>query len=82
MSKQEAHFWFLALSCMEVLEHEEKKDKRTIQKLQDFLNSQTLDGNLTLEKAMNLLEREEDTWKEKESLLHLISHFLFIIYSD
>ncbi|EKR74665.1 leucine rich repeat protein [Leptospira noguchii str. 2006001870] len=65
MSKQEAHFWFLALSCMEVLEHEEKKDKRTIQKLQDFLNSQTLDGNLTLEKAMNLLEREEDTWKEK-----------------
>ncbi|TQE81626.1 DUF4132 domain-containing protein [Leptospira noguchii] len=65
MSKQEAHFWFLALSCMEVLKHEEKKDKRTIQKLQDFLNSQTIDGNLTLEKAMNLLEREEDTWKEK-----------------
>ncbi|EMS83960.1 DUF4132 domain-containing protein [Leptospira noguchii] len=65
MSKQEAHFWFLALSCMEVLEHEEKKDKRTIQKLQDFLNSQTIDGNLTLEKAMNLLEREGDTWKEK-----------------
>ncbi|EMK12262.1 leucine rich repeat protein [Leptospira kirschneri serovar Bim str. 1051] len=66
MSKQEAHFWFLALTCMEVLDgYEEKKTKQTIQKLQNFLNSQTIDGNLTLEKAMNLLERQEDTWKEK-----------------
>ncbi|EMO51757.1 DUF4132 domain-containing protein [Leptospira noguchii] len=66
MSKQEAHFWFLALSCMEVIDgYEEKKTKQIIQKLQNFLNSQTIDGNLTLEKAMNLLERQEDTWKEK-----------------
>ncbi|WP_061248161.1 DUF4132 domain-containing protein [Leptospira noguchii] len=68
MSKQEAHFWFLALSCMEVIDgYEEKKTKQIIQKLQNFLNSQKIDGNLTLEKAMNLLERQEDTWKEKRT---------------
>ncbi len=66
MSKPEAHFWFLALTCMEVIDgYEEKKTKQTIQKLQNFLNSQTIDGNLTLEKAMNLLERQEGTWEEK-----------------
>ncbi|KAK2618537.1 DUF4132 domain-containing protein [Leptospira interrogans] len=66
MSKPEAHFWFLALTCMEVIDgYEEKKTKQTIQKLQNFLNSQTIDGNLTLEKAINLLERQEGTWEEK-----------------
>ncbi|MDI7201796.1 WGR domain-containing protein, partial [Leptospira santarosai] len=68
MTKPEAHFWFLALTCMENLDdYEEKKNKRTIQKLQDFLNSQTIDGSLTLEKAMDLLERKEDDWKEKRT---------------
>ncbi|EKR65878.1 putative molybdate metabolism regulator MolR [Leptospira weilii str. 2006001853] len=67
MSKEEAHFWFLALSCMENLDgYEEKKSQRTIQKLQSFLSSQTIDGNLSLEKAMTLLEREEDNWNSKE----------------
>ncbi|MDI7195080.1 MolR family transcriptional regulator, partial [Leptospira santarosai] len=69
MNKQEAHFWFLALTCMENLDddYEEKKNKRIIQKLQNFLGSQTIDGNLTLEKAMDLLERKEDDWKEKRT---------------
>ncbi|MDI7237578.1 WGR domain-containing protein, partial [Leptospira santarosai] len=69
MNKQEAHFWFLALTCMKNFYgyYEEQKNKRTIQKLQDFLNSQTIDGNLTLEKAMDLLERQEDSWKEKRT---------------
>ncbi|EMO30897.1 hypothetical protein LEP1GSC175_0525, partial [Leptospira santarosai str. HAI821] len=44
-----------------------KENKRIIQKLQNFLGSQTIDGNLTLEKAMNLLERKEDDWKEKRT---------------
>ncbi|MBE8400161.1 DUF4132 domain-containing protein [Leptospira borgpetersenii] len=67
MSKQEAHFWFLALTCMEGLDgdYEEKKNKRTIEKLQSFLNSQTIDGNLTLEKAIHLLERKAEAWDEK-----------------
>ncbi|EMO12642.1 WGR domain protein, partial [Leptospira santarosai str. CBC523] len=65
MNKQEAHFWFLALTCMENLDGYEEQNKRVIQKLQDFLNSQTIDGNLALEKAMNLLERQEDSRKEK-----------------
>ncbi|EMO97986.1 WGR domain protein, partial [Leptospira santarosai str. 200702252] len=68
MNKQEAHFWFLALTCMENLDdYEEKKNKRTIQKLQDFLNSQAIDGSLTLEKAMDLLERKESAWDEKRT---------------
>ncbi|WP_002745229.1 DUF4132 domain-containing protein [Leptospira mayottensis] len=68
MSKQEAHFWFLALTCMEGLsgDYEEKENKRTIQKLQDFLSSQTIDGNLTLEKGMEFLERKEEAWEEKK----------------
>ncbi|EMJ92678.1 DUF4132 domain-containing protein [Leptospira alstonii] len=66
MSKQEAHFWFLVLSKMETIDdYEDKKNKRTIQKLQEFLDSQTIDGNLSLEKAMTLLERKEDRWEEK-----------------
>ncbi|MDI7219673.1 molybdate metabolism regulator MolR, partial [Leptospira santarosai] len=66
MNKQEAHFWFLVLTCMEnFYGYEEQKDKRVIQKLQNFLGSQTIDGNLTLEKAMSLLERKEDTHDEK-----------------
>lgn len=67
MSKQEAHFWFLALTCMEGLDgdYEEKKNKRTIEKLQSFLNSQTIDGNLTLEKTIHLLERKAEAWDEK-----------------
>ncbi|WP_016756585.1 DUF4132 domain-containing protein, partial [Leptospira santarosai] len=66
MNKQEAHFWFLALTCMGNFYgyYEEQKNKRVIQRLQDFLNSQTIDGNLTLEKAMDLLERQ-DFRKEK-----------------
>ncbi|EMJ64185.1 WGR and DUF4132 domain-containing protein, partial [Leptospira sp. P2653] len=67
MSKEEAHFWFLVFSKMETLDdnaYEEKKNQYRIQKLQNFLSSQTLDGNLSLEKAMTLLEREEDNWKE------------------
>ncbi|ONF94035.1 DUF4132 domain-containing protein [Leptospira santarosai] len=67
MNKQEAHFWFLALTCMENLDGYEEQNKRVIQKLQDFLNSQTIDGNLALEKAMNLLERQEDSRKEKRT---------------
>ncbi|MBM9500793.1 DUF4132 domain-containing protein [Leptospira sp. 201903071] len=68
MSKEEAHFWFLALACMDVLdEYEDKKKTRTIQKLQSFLNSQTIDGNLSLENAMILLERKEGTWEEKRT---------------
>ncbi|WP_061218583.1 DUF4132 domain-containing protein [Leptospira weilii] len=68
MSKQEAHFWFLVFSKMETLSsaaYEEKKNQYRIQKLQSFLSSQTIDGNLSLEKAMTLLEREEDNWKEE-----------------
>ncbi|WP_032916663.1 DUF4132 domain-containing protein [Leptospira santarosai] len=67
MNKPEAHFWFLALTCIEIFDgyYEEQKNKRVIQRLQDFLNSQTIDGNLTLEKAMSLLERQEDSRKEK-----------------
>ncbi|EMF91451.1 phosphoinositide-specific phospholipase C, efhand-like protein, partial [Leptospira santarosai str. ST188] len=83
MNKQEAHFWFLALTCMENLDdYEEKKNKRTIQKLQDFLNSQTIDGNLALEKAMNLLERQEDSRKEKRITPLRILQFHSILYSD
>ncbi|AVQ13070.1 Uncharacterized protein XB16_2766 [Leptospira santarosai] len=68
MNKPEAHFWFLALTCTENLDdYEEKKNKRTIQKLQNFLGSQTIDGNLTFEKAMSLLERQEDTHDEKRT---------------
>ncbi|EMY79383.1 WGR domain protein [Leptospira weilii serovar Ranarum str. ICFT] len=51
MSKPEAHFWFLVLSRMEALDdydYEGKKNKRNIQKFQEFLGSQTIDGNLTL----------------------------------
>ncbi len=66
MSKPVAHFWFLALTCMEVINrYVEKKTKLTIQKLQNFLNSLTIVGNLTLVKAINLLERQEDTWEVK-----------------
>ncbi|MDI7183644.1 WGR domain-containing protein, partial [Leptospira santarosai] len=69
MTKQEAHFWFLALTCMKNLDddYKEKKNKQIIQELQNFLGSQTIDGNLTLEKAMDLLGRKENDWKEKRT---------------